>query len=321
MPRADAAAPPATARPTSRTADRRAAAVRSLARVALLLLGLVVVGAPSPAAAQLIAIGDAPPARYELLGRFRLATYPVVVGDLSSDAERLVFVTTPTWGGRIEEYGDRLINRVNTFTVATQGITNVRATTVTSGGQTYAGYSYTSAGGPRVAGRFGHWSFDLSDDVWDFDAATFWNSYLGFRLHFWALRGFEVSDLPSQRDPDGKGERLLAEVGASQIYRKRAFDIAIIPRLPLALARGRAGYATVEASLPIVYLAAGFMMALGSGYESSVYLFGAPTVTATWHLPLGPVAARAWLKVPSRFAVVPWYLDASEVGGELGVRF
>ncbi len=290
-------------------------------RIALAVTLLALVGAPASAAAQLIAIGDPPPARYELLGRFRMAAYPVVVGDLSSDGERLVFVTTPTWGGRIEEYGDRLINRVNTFTVATQGITNVRATTVTRGGQTSAGYSYSSAAGPRVAGKFGHWSLDLSDDVWDFDAATFWNSYLGFRLHAWALRGFDVPDLPSQRDPDGKGERLLAEVGASQIERKRAFDIAIIPRLPLALARGRAGYASVEANLPIVYLAAGFLMALDSSFTSSVYLFGAPSVTATWHLPLGPVAARAWLKVPSRFAVVPWYLDASEVGGELGVRF
>ncbi len=320
MPRVAAPASPDLAI-TARRAHRRAASGWSLARLAPLLVWLVVVGAPAPAAAQLISIGDAPPARYELLGRFRLATYPVVVGDLSSDAERLVFVTTPTWGGRAEEYGDRLINRVNTLTIATQGITNVRATTVTRGGQTYTGYSYTSAAGPRVAGAFGHWSFDLSDDVWDFDAATFWNSFLGFRLHFWALRGYDVSDLPSQRDPDGKGERFLAEVGASQIERKRAFDIAIIPRLPLALARGRAGYASVEANLPIVYLAAGFLMAIDSSFTSSVYLFGAPTVTAAWHLPLGPVAARAWVKVPSRFAVVPWYFDASEVGGELGVRF
>ncbi len=290
-------------------------------RVARLLVLLVVIGAPAPAAAQLITIGDAPPARYELLGRFRMATYPVVVGDLASGAERLVFVSTPTWGGRIEEYGDRLINRINTFTVATQGIANVQSTTVVQGGQTVSGYSYTSAAGPRVAGTFGHWSFDLSDDVWDFDAATFWNSYLGFRLHFWALRGFDVPDLPSQRDPDGKGERLLAAAGASQLERKRAIDIAIVPRLPLALARGRAGYASVEANLPIVYLAAGFLMAIDSSFTSSIYLFGAPSVTATWHLPLGPVAARAWVKVPSRFAVVPWYVEAAEVGGELGVRF
>lgn len=274
-----------------------------------------------PATAQLVSIGDRPPERYELLGRFRLATFPVVVSTLATDEEWVAFVHTATWGGRIEEHGDGIINKINSFTLATQGITNVRGTTVTRGGQTYSGYSYDSAAGPRVPGVLGHWSLDLSDDVWQFEAQTYWNRFAGFHFDFWALRGYDIPDLPSQRDPDGKGERFVAEHGATIIDRKRAFDIGLDLRLPLALARGRAGFLSLEASLPIVYLMAGWLMAVGDGYESSVYLFGFPTVSADWRHGLGPLAVRTFVKVPSRLAIIPWHVGATEVGFEAGLRF
>lgn len=283
--------------------------------VALAIAVALLASAPGPADAQLVSVADIPLGRYELLARFRLATFPVLVR--GSEGQKVVFLHTSMWGGRIEEHGNGPINRVNGFIVAAGGIRNVRGVTTPRG----SGYSYQSAVSPSVPGRFGHWSLDLSDDAWEFEAQTYWNRFIGFHLDLWGLRGFHIPYLPSERDRDGKGETFAASHGASVIDRKSAIDIGIDLRLPLALARGRAGYVSLEASLPIVYTLVGFMMAIDEQYASTIYLFGFPHVSAHYRHAVGPAAVHAYAKVPARLAIVPWYLDATEVGFEAGLRF
>ncbi len=286
-------------------------------------------GAPSRARIHLlvwlaIAFGSTRAARaddfdaHELLARFRIAAYPVVV--VGATDSHVAFVHTHTWGGRLFEYGEGPVNILNTLFLGGAGASNVHQSTWSSGGQTYSGYSYSGAGGGRAEGRLGHWSLDLSDDVFDFDANTFFLPWLGFRLEFTRLLGYDIAQ---GGVPEVKRTAFLMNEGGGRIDDLTSFDVAFVPRLPL-LDGPEAGL-DAQLNLPVMYLAAGLIMEAvddrDGSWKDAVYLFGFPDLSVNAHVRLGRVALRASVSVPVRFLVIPWYFRATQVGFDAGFAF